>query len=38
MIAFWDIATYSLLEVDLCSRGVYCMHHQGNDDDDDAHL
>jgi hypothetical protein len=28
IIAFWDIASYSLI-VDKRFRGVYCLHHQG---------
>jgi hypothetical protein len=31
MRAFWDIAQYSLVEVDWCFRGVYCLHHQGDE-------
>jgi hypothetical protein len=30
--AFWDIALSSLVEVDQCFRGAYCLH---NDDDDE---
>jgi hypothetical protein len=29
--AFWDIVPSSLVEVDRRFRGVYCLHHQGND-------
>jgi hypothetical protein len=28
MIPFWDIAQYSLVEVDRRFRGAYCLHHQ----------
>jgi hypothetical protein len=31
IIVFWDIAPYSLVEVDRRFRGVYCLHHQGDD-------
>jgi hypothetical protein len=30
MIAFWDIAPCSPVEVDQRFRGVYCLHHQGD--------
>jgi hypothetical protein len=30
-IAFWDIAPYSLVEVDWRFRGAYCLHYQGDD-------
>jgi tRNA A37 threonylcarbamoyladenosine synthetase subunit TsaC/SUA5/YrdC len=29
MKAFWDTAPSSLAEVDRCSTGAYCLHHQG---------
>jgi hypothetical protein len=29
MTAFWDIAPYSLVEVDQRFGGAYCLHHQG---------
>jgi hypothetical protein len=29
MIALWDIVLCSLVEVDQCFRGAYCLHHQG---------
>jgi hypothetical protein len=29
--AFWNIVLCSFVEVDWCFRGVYCLHHQGND-------
>jgi hypothetical protein len=32
--AFWDIAQYSLAEVDQHFRAVYCLHHQDDDDDE----
>jgi hypothetical protein len=28
---FWDVAPCSLLEIYLCFRGAYCLHHQGYD-------
>jgi hypothetical protein len=28
MIAFWDIAPYSLVEVGRRFRGAFCLHHQ----------
>jgi hypothetical protein len=31
MIAFWDIASYSLVKVDRRFRDAYCLHHQGDD-------
>jgi hypothetical protein len=34
MTAFWDMALYSLTEVDSCFRGVYYPSHQGNHPDD----
>jgi hypothetical protein len=27
---FWDVAPCSQVEVDLCFRGAYCLHHQGD--------
>jgi hypothetical protein len=30
--AFWDILPFSLVEVDQCFRGDYCLHHQGDDE------
>jgi hypothetical protein len=30
MTAFWDIAPCSLVKVDQCFRGSYCLHHQGD--------
>jgi hypothetical protein len=30
VIAFWDIAQCSLVEIDLRFRGGYCLHHQGD--------
>jgi hypothetical protein len=26
---FWDVAPCSLVEIDQCFRGAYCLHHQG---------
>jgi hypothetical protein len=31
MIPFWDIAQYSLVEVDRRFRGAYCLHHQADE-------
>jgi hypothetical protein len=31
VIAFWDASPCSLIEVDWCFRGAYCLHHQGNE-------
>jgi hypothetical protein len=31
MTVFWDIAPCSLVELDQCLRGVYCLHYQGDD-------
>jgi hypothetical protein len=28
--AFWNRASCSLVEVDRSFRGMYCLHHQGN--------
>jgi len=28
--AFWDVASYNVVEVDRCFRGVYCCHHLGD--------
>jgi hypothetical protein len=33
MIAFWNIAPRSLIEVNQCFRGVYCLHYFPNDKD-----
>jgi hypothetical protein len=30
MRAFWDIALCSLVGIDWCFRGAYCLHHQGS--------
>jgi hypothetical protein len=27
--AFWDIASCSLVEIDRCFTGAYCLHQQG---------
>jgi hypothetical protein len=32
MSVFWDLAPCSLVVVDRCLRGAYCLHHQGDDD------
>jgi hypothetical protein len=37
IIAFWDIALCSLVEVDRRFRGAYCLHHRP-DDGDSTHL
>jgi hypothetical protein len=31
MTVFWDVAPCSLAETDRHFRGVYCIHHQGDD-------
>jgi hypothetical protein len=31
MIGFWDMTLCSHVEVDRCFRGVYCLHHQGDE-------
>jgi hypothetical protein len=31
---FWDVAPFSLIEMYLCSREVYCRYHQGCRPDD----
>jgi hypothetical protein len=31
MVAVWDIAPCSLVEVDQRFGGVYCLHHQGDE-------
>jgi hypothetical protein len=28
---FWDVAQYSLVDVDRHFRGAYCLHHQGDE-------
>jgi hypothetical protein len=28
---FYDLAPYSFVGVDRCFRGVYCLHHRGDD-------
>jgi hypothetical protein len=30
MSIFWDVAPCSLVEIDRCFRGAYCLHHQGD--------
>jgi hypothetical protein len=30
MTVFWDVALYSLVEVDQRFRSAYCLHHQGD--------
>jgi hypothetical protein len=30
---FWDVALYCHAEVDRRFKGVYCLHHQGDDGD-----
>jgi hypothetical protein len=37
MAVFWDIAPCSIVEIGRRFRGVYCLHHQG-DDGDGTHL
>jgi hypothetical protein len=31
MAVFWDVAPCSLVDVDWCFRGAYCLHHQGRE-------
>jgi hypothetical protein len=31
VIVFWDVAPRSLVETDECSRGAYCLRHQGDE-------
>jgi hypothetical protein len=31
MTAFWDVALCTLMELDWCFRGAYCLHHQGDE-------
>jgi hypothetical protein len=31
MTVFWDVAPCSLAEIDQSFRGVYCLHHQGDE-------
>jgi hypothetical protein len=35
MIVFWDVVPCSLVEVYLYFRGVCCLYHQGDDDNED---
>jgi hypothetical protein len=28
--AFWDVTSSSIVEVDQCFGGAYCLHHQGD--------
>jgi hypothetical protein len=30
MAVFWDVAPYSLVEIDRRFRGTYCPHHKGD--------
>jgi hypothetical protein len=32
MAVFWDVAPYSLIDIDQRFRGSYCLHHQGGGD------
>jgi hypothetical protein len=34
---FWHVAPCSLVDINLCFRGAYCFHHQGNHPED-SHL
>jgi hypothetical protein len=29
MAVFWDVAPCSLVDIDRCFRGAYCLHYQG---------
>jgi hypothetical protein len=31
MAIIWDVAPCSLVDIDLCFGGAYCLHHQGSD-------
>jgi hypothetical protein len=31
MTVFLDVAPFSLVELDRCFRGAYCLHHQGDE-------
>jgi esterase/lipase superfamily enzyme len=31
MTVFWDVAVYSLVEIDRYFIGAYCLHHQGDE-------
>jgi hypothetical protein len=31
MAVFWDVASYSLVDIDRRLRGTYCLHHQDDD-------
>jgi hypothetical protein len=31
MAVFWDVAPCSLVDIDWCFRGAYCLHHQGDE-------
>lgn len=30
MVVFWGVETYILVDINLCVRGVHCLHHQSN--------
>jgi hypothetical protein len=32
MTVFWDVAPYSLVEINRRFRGAYCLYHQGDAD------
>jgi hypothetical protein len=31
MAVFWDVAPYSLVDINQCFRGAYCFHHQDDE-------
>jgi hypothetical protein len=36
--AFWDVAPCSIVEIDQCFRGIYCLHHHHFDDGGNKYL
>jgi hypothetical protein len=41
MTVFWDVALYSLVEIDWCFKGAYCLHREDDvchDDGGSKHL
>jgi hypothetical protein len=38
MAVFWDIALCTLVDIDQCFRGAYCVHHQVLDDGGSKYL
>jgi hypothetical protein len=31
MTILWDVVVCSLVDIDGCFRGAYCLHHQGDE-------